>query len=283
MQTTLLWCWGSHHLFLRPFTSRSRCPRTEQKMQAVVFGQRTLRFLNQSHIVFLHKVTSSQGRGPYNTKHQVTECLEVCGIQDNASSKSLHPPSWEAHIYTDFSRSLASALYRRYRFRSDCEFGPVLKADLSWWTGLVRLRQSIFCSQLPQWCRVTVWGDNWEPGSSVVNGSTGYQSCYYCFQLQTVLIFAIHYWECVLSACRVLVPQEVWSQLDSCQGHTCNEASNRLQFLGSSASRQTHMDGKSLLLKLPEGTQISSSSMVCIMANLLDHSRLPKSGFQVWS
>lgn len=60
------------------------------------------------------------------------------------------------------------------------------------------------------------------------------QSCCYRFQLQTALIFAIHYWEWVFSACQVLVSQEVWSQLDSCQGHTCYRASIRLQFLVAS-------------------------------------------------
>lgn len=111
-----------------------------------------------------------------------------------------------------------------------------------------------------------------------------HQSCYYCFQLQTALIFAIHYWKCVFSACQVLVSQEVWSQLDWCQQHTCYGASNRLRFLGSMTSRQTYMDGKVLLLKLPEGTQISSISTLCVVAILLDHSRgRPERGFPDWS
>lgn len=111
-----------------------------------------------------------------------------------------------------------------------------------------------------------------------------HQSCYYCFQLQTALIFAIHYRKCVFSACQVLVSQEVWSQLDWCQQHTCYGASNRLRFLGSMTSRQTDMDGKVLLLKLPEATQISSISTLCVVAILLDHSRgRPERGFPDWS
>lgn len=90
-----------------------------------------------------------------------------------------------------------------------------------------------------------------------------HQSCCYRFHLQTALIFAIHYWECVFSACQVLVSQEVWSQLDSCQGLTCYGASNRRRFLGSIAGRQTYMDGKVVLLKLPEGTHISTISTLC--------------------
>lgn len=58
-----------------------------------------------------------------------------------------------------------------------------------------------------------------------------HQSCCCRFQLQTALVFAIHYWEWVFSACQVFVSQEMWSQLDSCQGHTCHRASIRLQFL----------------------------------------------------
>lgn len=102
-----------------------------------------------------------------------------------------------------------------------------------------------------------------------------HQGCCYRFQLQTALVFAIHYWECGFSACQVLVSQEVWSQLDSCQGHTCYGASNRLQFLGSIAGRQTYWNGKLLLLKLPKGTQISSVSTLCFVTSLLDHSRRP--------
>lgn len=58
-----------------------------------------------------------------------------------------------------------------------------------------------------------------------------HQSCCCRFQLQTALVFAIHYWEWEFSACQVLVSQEVWSQLDSCQEYTCHRASIRLQVL----------------------------------------------------
>lgn len=90
-----------------------------------------------------------------------------------------------------------------------------------------------------------------------------HQSCCYRFQLQTPFIFTIHYLECVFSACQVLVLQEVWSQLDSCQGYTCYWVSNRLQLLDSTATRQTYMYGKVLLLKLPSSTLISSISVLC--------------------
>lgn len=44
------------------------------------------------------------------------------------------------------------------------------------------------------------------------------------------------------------------------------------------------MDGKVLLLKLPEATQISSISTLCVVAILLDHSRgRPERGFPDWS
>lgn len=118
-------------------------------------------------------------------------------------------------------------------------------------------------------CRVVAGSPSLECGKL----QCWHQSCCYSFQLQTALIFTTRYWECVFSACQVLVSQEVWSQLDSCQGHTCYGASNRLQFLGSIASRQKYTDGKVLLLKLPEGTQISSISMLCVVAALLNQEK----------